>query len=143
MFLQGAPIDVEWLNRRDWWADVDMSGGLVACWLWMKSTASHGYGQTWDGTTVRLAHRVAWTLAVGPIPEGLTIDHECRNRRCCNPAHLRLMDNVNNARLNGNAIKTHCKRGHAFDDANTRRTRKGHRKCIECEAFHNAKRKVA
>jgi hypothetical protein len=130
-FLQGPPINVEWLERRNWWGDVDTSGGPDACWPWVKSTASHGYGQTWDGTTVRLAHRVAYTLCLAPIPEGMTVDHVCRNKRCCNPEHLRLLSNADNASLNSNARKTHCPLGHPYDEANTYRGTKG-RQCIAC-----------
>jgi hypothetical protein len=111
---------------------VDRSGGLNACWPWLLSTGGHGYGQGFDGTTVRLAHRLAWLAWVGPIYDGMTIDHLCRNRVCCNPAHLRLLSNEENGRLNGNAVKTHCKRGHPFDAENTRINRRGHRICRAC-----------
>lgn len=122
-FLQGPPINAERLLQLDWWRDVDI-GERDACWPWVKSTASHGYGQTWDGITVRLAHRVAWTLVHGPIPQGMTIDHTCHNRRCCNPTHLRLLSNVANASDNGFATKTHCPHGHPYDGVNTRIRRK-------------------
>lgn len=59
------------------------------CWLWQQSVGSHGYGQTWDGEHVLLAHRVAWELTHGPIPEGLFVCHRCDVRRCVNArAHL-------------------------------------------------------
>lgn len=135
-FLQGPPIDVGWLERRSWWRDVDI-GAPGACWPWVKSTASHGYGQTWDGTTVRLAHRVAWTLVRGAIPDGMTIDHTCRNRRCCNPAHLRLLSNVENATDNGQGRKTHCPRGHEYAGANLYVGPQGDRRCRECARIHS------
>lgn len=107
------------------------------CLVSSYSTGSHGYSQIGfhEGgrRTMALGHRVAWEAVHGLIPEGLTIDHLCRNRPCCNVAHMRLMTNVDNARLNGNAIKTHCKRGHPFDEINTRRDRKGHRRCLACQ----------
>lgn len=123
------------VDARGWWD----------CWPWKLSTGSHGYGQIgWKnpdgsrfGTT---AHRVVWEAIHGPIPGGLTIDHECRNRTCCNPLHLRLLTNVENARLNGNAIKTHCKRGHPFDEENTGRDAKGNRSCRKCKVMHNRNR---
>jgi len=87
---------------------------------------------TWDGTTVLLAHRVAWTLTHGEIPADMTIDHLCRNRRCCNPAHLRLLTNVENARDNGFATRTRCPAGHMYDEANTYRSPKGERRCRAC-----------
>lgn len=130
-FLQGPSIDISWLRQRDWWADVDRSKPNE-CWPWVKSTASHGYGQTWDGTTVRLAHRVAWTLAHGEIPAEMTVDHTCRNRRCCNPSHLRLLTNVENASDNGFATKTHCPHGHPYGGENLYVSPRGDRRCRIC-----------
>lgn len=75
------------------------------CWISRYSVGSHGYAQiAWqvDGKShVTVAHRVAWQSANGPIPKGMTIDHECHVRTCVNPAHLRLMTNVDNARGGG------------------------------------------
>lgn len=130
--MAAPPIDIEYMLRRNWWASVDVREP-DECWPWKQSTGSHGYGQTWDKQTVRVAHRVAWTLHHGEqIPDGMTIDHICRVRVCCNPDHLRLLTNAENGRLNGNAVKTHCIRGHEFTEANTYRTRQGHRTCRAC-----------
>jgi hypothetical protein len=131
MFLRSAPIDVDWFTGDDWWQHVDVHAP-EQCWPWLQSCGSHGYGQTWDGRTVRLAHRVAWTLVHGPIPEDMTVDHICRNRRCCNPWHLRLLSNIDNARDNGPARRTHCPRGHPYDETNTYVNRRGHRICRAC-----------
>lgn len=143
-FLGGPPIDLEYLKARDWWANVDASG--EGCWPWMKSVASHGYGQTWDGVTVRLAHRVAWALHHNQqIPEGMTIDHDrtiCGGKRCCKPDHLRLLPNVDNATDNGHKDKTHCPKGHEYTPENTRTNAKGHRWCRTCQAEYNASRKT-
>jgi hypothetical protein len=72
------------------WDNVDIADD---CWEWQRSCRTSGYGQysTWkDGKRVKnwLAHRYAYEQVVGPIPEGLEIDHLCRNRRCVNPDHL-------------------------------------------------------
>lgn len=129
-----SEIDIAWLLTRNWWADVDVCAlEPRACWPWRKSLGSHGYGQTWDGTTVRLAHRVAWTLYhMEQIPDGMTIDHICRNRRCCRPKHMRLLTNVENATDNGQGRKTHCPALHPYDEANTYVDPKGHRRCRAC-----------
>lgn len=59
------------------------------CWVWNNVPGSHGYGEMHTGhRVVVLAHRYAYEVFVGPISEGLQIDHLCRNRRCVNPAHL-------------------------------------------------------
>lgn len=75
------------------------------CWISLYSTGSHGYSQIgWvenGKTTMALGHRISYEQHVGPIPKGLTIDHVCRVRRCINPDHLRLMDNVENASNHG------------------------------------------
>ncbi len=129
--MAATPINVAYLTMRDWWSDVDRSD-RDGCWPFTKSTGSHGYGQTWDRTSVRLAHRVAWTLANGPIPDGLTVDHVCRNRICCNPGHLRLLTNSENASDNGFAGRTECPRGHPYAGDNLYVDPKGDRRCRAC-----------
>ena len=114
--------------------------GPNECVVSTYSTGSHGYSQIgWSEggvTHMRLGHRVAYEAARGPIPDGMTVDHTCRNRRCVNPLHLRLLSNKVNGTLNGNALKTHCPQGHPYDEANTdlRRHRSGrlHRSCRAC-----------
>lgn len=82
------------LERDRFWRRVDISGGPDACWPWKARRNDHrgSYG-IWDrrvdGKRVaRQAHRVAYEMRVGPIPEGLLIRHTCDNPPCCNPAHL-------------------------------------------------------
>lgn len=110
------------------------------CWLWGAYIAPEGYGRIHagrDSPRPLLAHRVAYELLVGPIPEGLTLDHLCRNRGCVNPAHLEPVTNRENI-MRGtsvparNARKTHCKHGHVFSPENTRLRRDGSRICNAC-----------
>ena len=90
-------------------------------WLWTGMMHSGGYGKL-DG---KLAHRVSWELEHGAVPDGLYIDHVCRERRCVNPAHLRLVTPRENSLENStsspaaNAWKGRCKHGHAFNEDNT------------------------
>lgn len=59
-----------------------------ACWEWTTAVDPSGYGRFHDGTRMDYAHRFAHEAFVGPIPEGFTIDHLCRNRACVRPSHL-------------------------------------------------------
>lgn len=134
-------LDLAYL-RLNFWGKVDR-GEDDDCWPWTKSVGSHGYGQTWDGVTVRLTHRCAWELTNGRIPEGITVDHICRNRICCNPAHLRLLTNKANASDNGFATRTHCPRGHEYTEANTYiQPSNGSRRCRACQLITAEARKA-
>ena len=68
------------------------------CLLWKASTVGHmGYGNVWANGRVRLAHRVAWEMHNGPIPDGALVLHTCDVPRCVNPDHLYLGDDIQNA----------------------------------------------
>lgn len=112
------------------------------CWEWQGAIAVTGYGVCKRRGRTRFAHRAAYMELVGPIPEGLTIDHLCRNHRCVNPVHLEAVTITENI-LRGtspaaqNARKTHCLRGHPFNEANTYMTPRGGRVCRACYRTHS------
>lgn len=99
----------------------------TGCWLWLGSLDGCGYGMVYIGgrgaTRTGRAHRVSYTLAYGPIPDGLTLDHLCRVRSCINPDHLEAVTARENI-LRGigmganHARQTHCKRGHELSVEN-------------------------
>ena len=69
------------------------------CWLWQGHVMKNGYGlmKGSDGRTGSV-HRIAYELLVGAVPDGMTLDHLCENKRCANPAHLEPVSRVENIR---------------------------------------------
>ena len=125
-------LDPETAER--FWRKVDKSGD---CWQWLSGVDRSSYGRFRLGRSMRLAHRVAYVSMVGPIPEGLVIDHLCRNRSCVNPAHMEPVTRGENA-LRGetiaarNAAVTQCPAGHLYDETNTHIRPSGARYCRPC-----------
>lgn len=108
------------------------------CWLWTGALTGGGYGVlTVQGERMG-AHCFAYRLAHGPIPPGMLVMHECDNRRCANPAHLKAgtqLDNMRDMSAKGRHWRqgiTHCQHGHEFDSENTYINARGNRACKEC-----------
>lgn len=132
-------------RSRRFWAQVDKT---ESCWLWRGEVDKAGYGRFGGGRVAgqkvsRSAHRFAYTEIVGPVPEGLQLDHLCRVRRCVNPSHLEPVTCRENVRRSEAptaivARSPHCPRGHEFTPENSV-LRGGRRRCRRCE--NEAKRR--
>lgn len=137
------------------------------CIVWTGAVKGKGYGGFWDGTRVRRAHRFSYELVVGPIPEGLQLDHLCRVRLCVNPAHLEAVKYEENQRRGLHGVlrgitrgarqqramrprppqvpATHCQQGHEMTPENTylqppSKTRPGGRR--RCRTCRRAQRRL-
>ncbi len=117
------------------------------CWEWQGKRNHAGYGvfKTYGKNT--LIHVFAYKHWIGPIPDGLRLDHLCRNRACGNPAHVEpKTDRANILCGEGvaaiNARKTHCAHGHEFNEANTLISG-GRRNCRVCLAIRAQRKRVA
>lgn len=119
---------------------------VSGCWLF-TGRPSAKYPRIGIGKKYFQVHRVMYELVVGPIPDGHQIDHVaangCTSTRCCNPKHLEAVTPKENVRRSRgfNKHKTHCVRGHEFDEANTHLRKNGKRHCRKCQAIRTAKSK--
>lgn len=116
----------------------------TGCWEWQGCLTGHGYGQFPYLHKNLRAHRWGYEQLVGPIPDGLVLDHLCLNTKCVNPGHLEPVTQRENTRR-AFAVKL-CKYGHEFTPENTRIDSRGHRRCIIClraRAREEYRRRVA
>lgn len=126
------------------WGCVERGEG---CWRWKQRLTGNGYGQFSVSGRAIYAHRVAYVLNGGVIPDGYVIDHLCRNRWCVNPVHLEPVTQRENARRGirpksgatrrnilplGRATATHCGRGHEWNTRTTYLSPSGTRNCRLC-----------
>lgn len=109
------------------------------CWEWTGSRNTAGYGVISSKGRKRMAHRVSYEIANGPIPDGMLVCHRCDNPKCVRPDHLFLgtsRDNAQDAASKGrvsnqNKFRTACKRGHPLVEGNLA-NKGGQRRCLTC-----------
>lgn len=131
----------------DFWDRAD-GVGSDGCWTWREGKC-RGYGSVLIWGARKAAHRVAYELVRGPIPDGYEVHHECRTRACVNPSHLEALPaSAHRARTYEQVgLKTHCAKGHEFAPENTgyetKRSGSVARKCKACrrEASRLARRR--
>lgn len=114
------------------------------CWEWTGVLSDNGYSRFYMNGSMHYGHRVSFEHFTGPIPDGLEIDHLCRNRKCVNPDHLdavtRRVNLLRSPIFRGNvqANATHCPSGHPYDEENTYRIPgRSHRLCRTCRRDRN------
>jgi hypothetical protein len=118
------------------------------CWIWGGSIDRMGYGRFSVQRRDFKAHRFAFEYWRKPIPEGLCLDHLCRQPLCVNPEHLDpVTQRINLLRGNTfqarNLAKTHCPKGHPYDSQNTFVKQDGSRMCRECGRIRVRARRAA
>jgi hypothetical protein len=132
----------------------------TGCLRWTGAKTTTGYGRQWDGNRVQQVHRLAYEFWVGPIPDGLEIDHVyergCRHRDCYEPTHLEVVSHIENLRRRrwsdesnpgrpAGVLPPKCRKGHDFTPENTsyytiKKTGGTGRTCKTCKAEQNRKR---
>lgn len=142
---QSACSPIDWIMESRFWLKVEHGlppehrPELGCCWVWMASRTATGYG-TFQG---RRAHGWSYETYVGPIPEGLELDHLCRNRACVRPDHLEAVTRTENMRralpFRRSFRRETCERGHPLDEGYVRLDT-GQRMCRQCS---NERRRTA
>lgn len=110
------------------------------CLVWHGAQNSKGYGCFAVNGSTQLAHRLAWEDARGPIPEGMTIDHLCRNRSCVNVEHMEVVTRAENNRRQARTVGGLCKFGHNLDEPDAIYTRSSG--ATECRVCRRDKRQA-
>lgn len=124
-YIIGHNTKVFSVSEERFWCKVNKEGPIhailnTACWIWIGSYGSTGYGRFWDGTRDTSAHRYSYTLHYGEIPDGLWVLHRCDNPTCVRPDHLFLgtrQDNVDDMIAKNRHRQGHCPAGESNPSA--------------------------
>jgi len=119
-------------------SEVEWSG--TPCWLWTGKLNADGYARVRYSKKTVMLHRLFYAWLVAPVPAwkpgGLTIDHKCRRRNCCNPVHLEIVHHEVNMQRSApyhyQKQKTHCPSGHSYSKDNLGLRANGYRYCLAC-----------
>ena len=113
------------------------------CYVWTGLTSAYGYGRVHVGDGTRMyVHRLAYLLCHGFIPDGMEVDHLCRNASCLNTKHLEAVTHAENKARTTDVKKgpynvgTHCSEGHLRSE-NTRLDKAGARYCVPCASLRS------
>jgi len=125
-----------WYREAHFWSRVQIPASVFSCWEWQKTITPKGYGQYRLNEKRVFAHRFAYELSFGSIPDDLELDHLCRNRSCVNPLHLEAVSQYENGvtrsiRFAGEHREL-CPKGHKLTQKNTYKSKTGFLVCKEC-----------
>lgn len=133
------PIRERLLERRN----IQDMKHTSPCWLWEGSVNPKGYGALSVRGRTKGVHRLAHEEFVGPIPEGMAVDHLCRVRSCFNPDHLEAVtvreNNIRAARANPRVLSPTCGRGHSFAEFGYKSAGRK-RRCRACDRIRERRR---
>lgn len=126
------------------WSKVDRTG---ECWTWIPQGGAGGYAYFYFRGRQVLAHRFIYEQEIGPIPDGLVLDHTCKRRNCVRPSHLEPVTYAENNERAGSAeagaayqrSKTCCPQGHPYNDENTYIRPDRSRSCRACQRISSRK----
>lgn len=152
MIFKGGLMRTLKTNKEKIFSKVDISN-VAGCWLWNGTKDSSGYGQlTFDKTKNNIrtrktvqATRIVWEEYVGNISKDMLVCHTCDNPGCVRPDHLFLgtaKDNMRDMAIKIRGFwqkKTHCKRGHEYNQENTYKWKMNTRDCRICQRIRSSK----
>jgi hypothetical protein len=137
VYSQGVPDLVITALPARFWNRVEPDSDH---WIWTGQINNKGYGLAWWNGKKRPAHVAVWEALIGPIPEGLELDHTCDRTECVNPAHLEVVTHAENMRRSSER-QTHCRKaGHPRTAENVYRDPHGNTRCRLCAREADARR---